>query len=64
MSDIYHLLERPKKGAWILKVLPEVDKTKLLDHNELFYKYEQGFIDKEELTGANDAPTTKKKRGK
>ena len=57
------LFERPKKGAWILKELPKVDTSKLSDHNELFYRYEQGFIDKEELTGA-EAPTTKKKRGK
>lgn len=58
------LLERPKKGAWILKELSKVDPEKLSDHNELFYRYEQGFIDKEEITGASEAPTTKKKRGK
>ena len=57
------LLERPKKGAWILKELSKVDTSKLSDHNELFFRYEQGFIDREELTGAT-APTTKKKRGK
>lgn len=58
------LLERPKKGAWILKELSKVDTSKLSDHNELFFRYEQGFIDKEELIGASEAPTTKKKRGK